>query len=512
MHNLIYRPHIFVMFFFLLFVFGCKSSGSGSTSLLPEDDVDIPTIQPPPTLQETPTQETPAQEPNNTGSNQNSGSNNRNDSSGQLTSFPGATGFGAFTTGGRGGRVIKVNNLNATGAGSLQDALNQNEPRIIIFNVSGVITADIINIPYGNVTIAGQTAPGAGITIEGRLYGAYSSSVKNIIIRHIKVRPPVFNSQSPGNQFDAVQLSRNTNIILDHVSMSFGVDETLDLYSAKDVTVQWCTIEQSATNGHPKGNHNYGLISGPNGGRISILNNLFAHHNRRAPSISTGPSETINNVIYNVKDGWLHSGNKASGQHIISNNYFKRGPNSDITPIFLDAGSAGKNLRYYINSNYVDDPGNLQGVIEPWETNLNHPSLRFLCSYFQGPDCKSFRLNNRPTFGSNILAANETDHTTAYNNVLERSGAFPRDVVTKTTVEEVRSRSGTWGARIPSNLLQGLQVSSPPLDTDNDGMPDSWENNNGLDLTDASDQHKLMSTGYPAIEQYINEVADNLVK
>src|SRR5690606_6844648 len=143
-----------------------------------------------------------------------------------------------------------------------QDALNQDEPRIIVFDVSGVIDGDI-EVPYGNVTIAGQTAPGGGITIRGRLTGAYEHGVDNMIIRHIRVRPVYDNSS--GVQFDTIQFSRNAQLIFDHVSASFGIDETVDLYEARDVTVQWSTIESSATEGHPEGEHNYGLINGPDG-------------------------------------------------------------------------------------------------------------------------------------------------------------------------------------------------------------------------------------------------------
>jgi len=171
-------------------------------------------------------------------------------------------------------------------------------------------------------------------------------------------------------------------------------------------------------------------------------------------------------------------------------------------------------VTYFINNNYVDDPGNLEGVINPWDTNANHPSLQYLCSYFNGGDCTDFRLTSRPAFAGidNYQAPNETSYQNAYENVLSNAGAFPRDTITKATVQDVRSRSGSWGANIPSNLLSGLTPDSPPLDTDNDGMSDEWETNNGLDLSDASDQHKILNTGYPAIEQYINEAAENLIR
>ena len=431
---------------------------------------------------------------------------------GTIPAFPGAEGFGAYVTGGRGGKVIKVTNLHSSGPGSLQAALDARGARIIIFDVSGVIKAGKIVIPHGDVTIAGQTAPGAGITIEGRLLGAYDWSVKNIIIRHIRIRPPKFNWKSDGTKFDAVQLSKNSNIILDHVSMSFGVDETLDLYSARNVTVQWCTIEQAASEGHDEGKHNFGLINGPAGGRISVLNNLFAHLYKRAPALSVGPAETINNVMYNIKDNWMHH-NPASGVFVVSNNYFRRGPSSEMTPFFLDAEHVGKDLGYYFESNYVDDPEYYQGVLGPWASKKHHPSLQYVCSYFKGPDCLEFKLNNRPEFNTMeaYLAPSEVSYEIAYSRVLESAGAFPRDVITQTSINDVYDRTGEWGARIPDNLMMNLQIQSAPLDTDNDGMPDSWENKNDLNINDPEDQKKIMPSGYSAIEQYINERANAIL-
>jgi len=427
---------------------------------------------------------------------------------GTIPAFPGAEGFGAYVTGGRGGKVIKVTTLNASGPGSLQAALDTRGARIIIFDVSGVIQAGKIVIPHGNVTIAGQTAPGAGITIEGRLYGEYHPSVKNIIIRHIRVRPPKFNWKSDGTKFDAVQLSKNSNIILDHVSMSFGVDETLDLYSARNVTVQWCTIEQAALQGHDEGKHNFGLINGPEGGRISILNNLFAHFSKRAPALSVGPAETINNVMYNIKDNWMHH-NPARGTFIVSNNYFRRGPSSLMTPFFLDAESVGKDLAYYFDSNYVDDPDIYEGELGPWDSPNVYEPLKYVCA----SDCEKFKLNTRPNFTQleAYLKPTEVNYKLAYENVLKSVGAFPRDDITNVTVEETIQRTGEWGARIPSNLMTGLQPSLPTQDSDNDGMPDVWESQNGLNPNDKEDQHKIISSGYSAIEQYINELADELV-
>ena len=166
-----------------------------------------------------------------------------------VPAFPGAEGFGSVATGGRGGQVLIVTTLAADGPGSLAEALATEGPRIIVFAVSGVIEADLLEIPHGDVTIAGQSAPGAGITLAGRLYGAYDYDVQNIVIRHLRVVPGP--AEGAGEQFDAIQFSRNSRVILDHVTVANGVDETIDMYEAQDVTVQWSTIAFAATQGHP---------------------------------------------------------------------------------------------------------------------------------------------------------------------------------------------------------------------------------------------------------------------
>jgi len=160
---------------------------------------------------------------------------------GGLPAFPGAEGFGAAATGGRGGQVLIVTNLDASGTGSLQWALNQPGPRIIVFEASGVIVGDIV-IPHGDVTIAGQTAPGAGVTILGHLTTPYGDTFGNIIIRHLRVRPPDPDGEWPPNQHDAIQFSTVNTIMLDHVDAARGADEIIDTWGgASPPCSQWST-------------------------------------------------------------------------------------------------------------------------------------------------------------------------------------------------------------------------------------------------------------------------------
>lgn len=409
-----------------------------------------------------------------------------------LPSFPGAEGYGAQATGGRGGQVIHVTNLNTSGPGSLQAACETSGARIVVFDVSGVINGDVI-IYYGNITIAGQTAPGAGITIAGQFQTEYEYGIDNIIVRFIRVRP----GSVSGAQGDAITFSRSHNFILDHVSVSWGADETVDIYEAQDVTVQWSTIEESSL----ANDHNTGLINGPDGNRLSLHHSLFAHHVRRCPAIANGPSDVRNNVAYNVRNGFHLDNPSNNGGFNIVGNYYKLGPStSPIFPFHLDDDN-GLDTKAYIQDSYIDAPPAFTGVInDPWAEYGNYEGLSY---YFPNNGVKS----NTPF---SVPAVSTHSSTQAYNLVLQQAGCFPRDVVTTRTINEVNTRTGSWGAHIPSNLMQGLTPGTAPADTDHDGMPDTWETAHGLNKN-ADDHNTVMPSGYTAIEDYINEVAQSLI-
>lgn len=420
-----------------------------------------------------------------------------------LPAFPGAEGFGANATGGRGGQVLTVTNLDASGEGSLQWALNEPGPRIIVFAVSGVISADVIEIPHGDVTIAGQTAPGAGVTLAARLYAAYDDSVTNIIIRHVRIRPP--EQTGAGEQFDGMQFSRNSNMIFDHISVAYGVDETFDMYEGEGITVQWSTISMGAIEGHPEGEHNYGLIVGPDGSRVSVHHNLFVHQKNRNPALATGPAEAVNNVAYNVRHGYVHH-NPASGQHSIIGNYYKRGPDDELFPFFFD-DEAGAQLAYYLADNYIDDPGVYQGAVDnPWIEPWVHPSFEYLSKPESHRVEQPFDFSEAEPDYIPITTSTSAD---AYEAVLACSGGWPRDVVDRTMVMQTEAATGAWGVWRPDDLLEGLSVEPAVEDSDGDGMPDTWETANNLDPSDGTDHDTVTDSGYTAIERYINEVADS---
>ena len=241
-----------------------------------------------------------------------------------VPAFPGAEGFGAAATGGRGGQVYIVTNLNDSGTGSLRDALDHNTPRTIVFQVSGTIHLySNLNIQYPNVTIAGQTAPGDGICIaNGTLYAGYD----NVIIRYIRCR---LGDQWPdgteNGDDDATWGRYGDTIILDHVSASWSVDESLSYYANSNFTAQWCIISESLRySHHEKGAHGYGGIWGST--NSSWHHNLLAHHSSRNPRVESDITnmDLRNNVIYNWGFNSCYGGEGANVN--IVNCYYKPGP------------------------------------------------------------------------------------------------------------------------------------------------------------------------------------------
>ena len=442
-------------------------------------------------------------------------------STADIESFPGAEGWGASTPGGRNGRVIIVTNLNTSGPGSLAEACSAEGPRIVVFEVSGVIKGDVlITKPY--LTIAGQTAPGAGITIEGKL-GTYDFGVHDIIVRHLRIR----RKRDTGSGGDGIQMGglgpdkRGTfNIILDHLSVSWGNDEVIDLYNAHHITVQWCSVEASDDKGHDKGEHNYGIISAAeNSGAVSVHHNLWAHHSRRVPCMApyreNAADDFCNNLVYNCRGGYTDDGhgNRAKSPVNIYKNYYMRGPQTTdrMYPFALSTF-----MNYYVKDNYFEDWG-----------YQDHP--------------KNWKPSNQPggvprwiQYNNNGMEISEPAPTPAITTrdakevvqlVLSQAGCWPRDRVTKTTVDEVKRKEGSWGRNAPLEpsdewFMEGLTKGVTLPDSDRDGMPDAWEKSHALNPNDPSDAKKVVPAnaspenrhkGYTFIECYINELADNLI-
>jgi len=421
--------------------------------------------------------------------------------------FPTAEGYGKYTVGGRGGKVIEVTNLNGSGPGSFRAAIEASGPRTVVFRVSGTITGRF-SIKNDNITIAGQTAPGDGICIKGNL----STGADNIIIRHIRVR---FDPAMGAN--DGIGGRYHKNIIFDHVSASWSTDETMTLYHNENTTVQWCIIAEACPKGTSDG-HRFGGIWGNNYG--TWHHNLIAHNASRNPRWASGCgyNDYRNNVIYNWEYASCYGGEahqkgdrrRPPIEHSTINmiaNYYKPGPatQSKVRSRIADPSSrdgdadAGK---WWVSDNVVE--GN------PTVTANNLLGVTKTSS--------AYRLNEPwPAMEINQQTAEE-----AFQSVLDHAGcSLPtRDKVDTDIVADVRHGTTKYGNKgiidSPSDVggWPELKSTPAPADTDHDGMPDAWETAHGLDPSDGDDGKKtnLSKSGYTHLEMYLNELAGDPVK
>ena len=443
--------------------------------------------------------------------------------------FPGAEGFGRYVTGGRGGRVIKVTNLNDAGIGSLRTAVSASGPRIVVFEISGTIALrSRLNISNPHITIAGQTAPGDGITIKNH---PVVVSTENVIIRYMRFRM----GDEEGVEADALGGFEQKNIIVDHCSMSWSTDECVSFYSNENFTLQWCIISESLRNSaHSKGAHGYGGIFG--GIKASFHHNLIAHHDSRNPRFGERGGTNIalrslvdyrNNVIYNWGGNSAYGG---EGMNInLVNNYYKPGPatqsraidriysiDKDKTP-----GNPMYNIwgRYYIAGNYFE--GRTAPTSDNWSYGVYN---QFHSSYGTVPeaDREDMRLSAPHPVNGNV-----TTHTAqeAYAKVLDLAGAsLKRDAVDIRIIGNVKNKTYTahgssgdqysrFGIIDTPSDVGGWPVleSKPPLkDSDGDGMPDEWETERKLNPDKADANGHDLSTAYDNIEVYINSLVNHI--
>jgi len=432
----------------------------------------------------------------------------------RIPAFPGAEGFGKYTVGGRGGKVYEVTNLNDSGPGSLREAIDANGTRTITFRISGNIELQstlYVNNPY--LTIAGQTAPGDGVCLKNY---PLVTRTDEIIIRHMRFRLGHVGKPQP---LDALCVSgHGRNIIIDHCSASWGVDETLSvandpggsgLPSPSNVTIQWCIISESLNKSvHPKGPHGFGtLAKGGWGNGYSFHHNLYAHHHSRSPypgnytDISIDPNGLIfdfrNNVIYNW--GGVFAGyNTQSHADSVTRmnfiaNYYKAGPNSQGCYTFMQRVPTSK-------AYFADNWMNGTKPSDPW-------SLVLFDSSFTDEQKAAYK-QAQPIPVPEIPTE---DAQTAYEKVLAGAGATcpKRDYVDMRIVFEVKNGTGEI---INSEEDVGgwpiLRSTEPPADSDRDGIPDSWELEKGLNPNDPNDGAKLTPSGYSNLEEYLNSLCN----
>lgn len=406
----------------------------------------------------------------------------------EVPAFPGAEGHGRYVTGGRGGEIIHVTNLNDSGPGSLREALKSTKPKTIVFDVSGYIDLRSQLNVSSNTTIAGQTAPEGGITL--RYYTLYFGNCDNVIVRFIRSRRSQVKDVNDGA--DATWGRNRKGIILDHCSFSWSIDEVASFYDNRDFTMQWCNVTEGLANpGHSKGAHSYGGIWG--GKNASFHHNFIAHVQNRAPRFngaryawdgydktlysSTVDAERVdfrNCVMYNWGTGSACYGGPGGGYINIVNNYYKAGPGTKnkttVTQVTVATSRNadkkhpelyGYSSRYFINGNYVtaaSSPDNYDWKGVKYDGGLlskdNEKYIKDAAHLFGDKveytnigtvDC--VRLNLDSQIDPGIVTTHKA--TVAYAKLLENCGAsLYRDAADIRYAEEARTGTVTFNGDV----------------------------------------------------------------
>jgi pectate lyase len=432
------------------------------------------------------------------------------DTTARVPAFPGAEGCGRFATGGRGSDVYEVNNLNNSGPGSIVDAVSQGN-RTIVFRVSGTIPlGDVILEPKSNTTIAGQTAPGDGICIKGRIH--IKNYVHDIIIRYIRVRVDAGAANSSG---DAIDIDIGSNIIIDHVTASYSRDEGISCQEdSNNVTVQWCLISEALTYEA----HSYGsLIRGQYGQEKTYHHNLYAHNNGRNPRPGNYVYYTMdpeglhfdfrNNVVYNWKGST--AGNNDDGAGYVSRynfigNVYIPGSESTSTSSRRAFRERSKLAYGYFADNSYD------GIVssDPWSI------VNFDSGYMTSSDISNYKARS---YLVPMEPVTTTSPAQAKTDVLADAGAsFPkRDIIDTRIVNDVLNKTGHSIVNTSSQPEGGwptLNSTTAPTDTDHDGMPDTWESSHGLNPNDDADRNDYnLSTDYTNLEVYLTDLIPGMV-
>lgn len=405
--------------------------------------------------------------------------------------FPGAVGYGAASKGGRGGRIIAVDTLADSGPGSLRACVEADGPRVCVFRVAGLIrfTTRPPTIANPFLTIAGQTAPGGGITIahDGGETGRTPILVKNnhdVVIRHIRVRNDRAGTHR-GSE-DSFTIENSRNIILDHVSASWARDELVNGYGDND----WVTISNSIfAEGIPKHDKCALLASDPKGPQhLSFIGNICAHNGDRNPDLNFPPgscAEVVNNILYNGQSEFAEIWESFGG-----------------VPVSLIGNSfiAGKNTR-------PDTIGIARNVIgSKGEARVFLADNRFDGDFVHvSPLLKAVEVASPPCPGT-IKAAPAQQ---AYEQVLRWAGAFPRDAIDRKVVNQIRDRKGQIVKQ--PGLIPPADPGTPYPDADGDGMDDGWEARNRADPRRADAWADGDGNGLANLDQYLDWLSRKLI-
>lgn len=476
--------------------------------------------------------------------------------------FPGALGQGAASTGGRGGNVYHVTTLedyhpqrDEKIPGSLRHAIRSAEaPRTIVFDVGGAIAlVEPLEILKSDLTIAGQTAPGPGVTLWG--YPLEISRGSNIIVRYLRVRTGDFHARTdhtskphpydgngdldPGSS-NAINVGGDCQlVILDHISASWGMDETLSVTKCCDVTIQHCMIAASLNDSfHPKGAHGYGtLVRGEltpedqasGRGGFTFYGNLWTHHRARNPSIGgqqrirPGTPESqrrmsdvnlVNNVVYNWRDQPTHRSQQGTVRINLLGNYYINGPEKDADRVFNE-GDPNRTVLYHAgNAIDADQDSQHNGTLIETAELVDRSFRKF------GPEDELIGIEQgRPLPFLHLAEAEILSAEEAYQQVVAGVGcSLNRDAVDLQTIESLTGRTGRLidsqeELRDAEGVLRGIddlpETHRPShFDSDNDGMSDEFETRHGLDPADPTDGNgtQLSPQGYTNLEVYLHEL------
>jgi pectate lyase len=429
-------------------------------------------------------------------------------------------------TGGKGGTVYVVSTLadsinpadNKSVPGTLRHAVEQSEARLVIFRVAGIIhLKKPLVISKGNITIAGQSAPGDGICIAD--YPLQIKGTENVIVRFLRFRMGEAGSLAQDNEYDAVSVNDSKNVVLDHLSCSWSVDECVSCYGNTNFTMQYCFITESLKQSvHGKGNHGYGGIWG--GTNATFHHNLLAHHDSRNPRFDhdyvdakcAGPIDYVNNVVYNWGGNSTYGGEGttkgAGGRHInMVNNYYKYGPATKAKNRLVDptvscgdycikhVGGTLDPGKFFLSGNYMF--GDKDVTDDNWKGSTQTGS--------------NVKAAARWTDGLTALADEQTAEE-AYQTVLAKAGcSLKRDAIDARIVEEVKAGNGRL-IDTPSDVGGWpAYTGERPADTDADGIPDEWEKAHGLNPDSYGDSRKeTLVPGYTNLEVYLNCLVQDL--
>lgn len=456
--------------------------------------------------------------------------------------FPGAEGYGRYVSGGRGGKVYHVTNLNDSGESSFRWACEQKGARTIVFDVCGTIHLQSqLKLTNGDVTIAGQTAPGDGICVAD---WDFCIAAPNVIIRYMRFRPGDISGGEP----DGLSGMDGKRIIIDHCSVSWSVDECLSVYGNEHMTVQWCIISQSLRHStHAKQAHGYGGNWGGKG--ATYHHNLLAHHDSRTPRLGNRPTyvqqdttDIRNNVMYNWSGNGCYGGEGMKVNFV--NNYYKPGPATDARAtgsrqplayricglgVSTKAGDGSYLIwgKYFVDGN--DNPDYPSLLNKNWEMGI-YPQISSENPGYTAATKDSIRLSDPLPY----MYVSTHTAADAYEKVLAYAGCSrSRDKLDSLIVADTRLRKATYTGRGEGDLpgiidtpydikpahadadwspWPELKQTRHYKDADGDGMDDDWEISQQLNPQDASDGLLLDDNGYTMLEVYLNSLVADITE